>query len=134
SMVGVMAGIIASLAGPAAPIVLPIAAGAVLAVWLHEVYRQSDATLRRLMAYIVDLTLIMQNVFYLAVIGDRPITRRLIKFAFRSYKESDIKEAVHSEINAYVLQAGILERAGRDRVLEKIKELIDQNRMEAAEM
>jgi len=40
-MLGTMAGIITALAGPVAPIVLPIAAGAVIGVWLYEVYQES---------------------------------------------------------------------------------------------
>jgi len=41
SMLGTMAGIITVLAGPVAPIVLPIAASAVVGVWLYEVYQES---------------------------------------------------------------------------------------------
>jgi hypothetical protein len=40
-MVGTIAGIVSALAGPAAPIVVPIAASAVLAVWVHDVYQIS---------------------------------------------------------------------------------------------
>jgi hypothetical protein len=40
-MLGTIAGIVAALAGPAAPIVLPIAASFVLAKWVYDVYRQS---------------------------------------------------------------------------------------------
>ncbi|KAG2746369.1 hypothetical protein P692DRAFT_20836176 [Suillus brevipes Sb2] len=45
SMVGTIAAIVSALAGPAAPIVVPIAAGAVLAVWAHDVYQISYALL-----------------------------------------------------------------------------------------
>jgi len=44
-MVGTIAGIMAALAGPAAPIVVPIAAGAVLAAWVYTVYQISYALL-----------------------------------------------------------------------------------------
>jgi len=63
-MVGTIAGIVSALAGPAAPIVVPLAAGAVLAVWLYAVYQQSHETLRRLLAYIVDLTIVLQHLFW----------------------------------------------------------------------
>jgi hypothetical protein len=42
-MVGTIAAIVSALAGPAAPIVVPIAAGAVLAIWVHDVYQISYA-------------------------------------------------------------------------------------------
>jgi hypothetical protein len=134
SMVGTIAGIVSALAGPAAPVVVPIAASAVLATWLYQVYKQSDETLRRLMAYIVDLTLIMQNLFWLAVTVRRPITVRLIKFVFKWYRESPEKVRVHSDISEYVRQAGVFDRAKRDNVLDKIVELIGGNRIESAEM
>jgi len=41
SMVAAIAGILSALAGPAAPIVVPIAAGFVLTKWVYEVYQSS---------------------------------------------------------------------------------------------
>jgi hypothetical protein len=40
-MVGTIAGIVSGLAGPAAPIVIPIAGCFVLAKWAYDVYQQS---------------------------------------------------------------------------------------------
>lgn len=40
-MVGTIAGIVSALAGPAAPIVMPIAGCFVLAKWVYDVYQQS---------------------------------------------------------------------------------------------
>jgi hypothetical protein len=80
------------------------------------------------------LTLIMQNLFWLAVTVRRPVTIRLIKLAMKPYRESSGKARVHSDISEYVRQAGVFDRAKRDTVLDKIVELIDQNRIESAEM
>jgi hypothetical protein len=44
-MVGTIAAIVSAMAGPAAPIVVPIAAGIVLAVWVHDVYQMSYVVL-----------------------------------------------------------------------------------------
>lgn len=41
SMVGSIAGIVAALGGPAAPIVMPIAGCFVLAKWVYDVYQRS---------------------------------------------------------------------------------------------
>lgn len=41
SMVGAIAGIVSALAGPAAPIIMPIAGCFVLAKWAYDVYQQS---------------------------------------------------------------------------------------------
>jgi hypothetical protein len=135
SMIGTIAGIVSTLAGPAAPIVIPIAASLVLAKWVYDVYRRSDDTLRRLMAYIIDLTLVMQNIFWLVVIsGHTKISRRLIKLAFKSYAESAIKARVHVEIEKYIKAAGILDRGDRDNALAKVIELINDHRIESADM
>ena len=86
------------------------------------------------MAYIVDLTLIMQNLFWLAVTVRRPITVRLIKLVLKGYRESPEKAQVHRDISEYVRKAGVFDRAKRDTVLDKIVELIGRNRIESAEM
>jgi hypothetical protein len=41
SIVGIIAAILPILVEPAAPIVVPIAAGVVIAKWVHEVYQRS---------------------------------------------------------------------------------------------
>ena len=41
SMVGTIGGIVSTLGGPAAPIVMPIAGCFVLAKWVYDVYQQS---------------------------------------------------------------------------------------------
>jgi len=86
------------------------------------------------MAYIVDLTLIMQNLFLLAIIDHHPVNRRLIKLAFKAYKESPVKDSVHNEIREYVKRTGVVDRVNRDGALDKIVELIERNRIESAEM
>jgi hypothetical protein len=40
-MAGTIAGVVAALGGPAAPIVMPIAGCFVLAKWVYDVYQQS---------------------------------------------------------------------------------------------
>jgi len=125
---------VSALAGPATPIVVPISTSAVLAARLYGVHKQSDDTLRRLKAYIIDLTLVMQNLFWLAVIVRRPITVRLIKLELKGYRESPEKARVHSDISEYVRQVGVFDRVKRDIVRSKIIELIGRNRMESAEM
>jgi len=133
AMVGTIAGIVSALSGPAAPIVVPIAAGVVIAVWAREVYKQSDPTLRRLMAYIVDLTLIMQTLFLLIPDNSTLISRRLVKFAFKVYDES-LKDRVHTPIAKYVDGTNVTNRGDRDNALEKIEELIKLSCISSEEM
>lgn len=131
SMLGSLAGILAACAGPAVPIVLPIAASLVVAKWAYDVYKQSQLTLQRLMAYIVDLTIIMQIIFGLVVNAQLRLSRRLIKLAFTTFSESRERVQVHNEIKEHVKHAG---RADRDAALAKILQLIESYRMKSEDM
>ncbi|KAG1858794.1 hypothetical protein DFJ58DRAFT_781762 [Suillus subalutaceus] len=121
SMVGTIAGIVSALAGPAAPIVVPIAAGVVLAVWVHDVYQMSHAVLQRFMSYIVNLTLVLQTLYLVS--ESQELTRRAIKLAVASYLKSPMSGKVHSRIQEYVRGLTLLERTDRD-TLDKIFELM----------
>jgi len=134
SMVGSIAGIISTFGGPAAPIVMPIAGCFVLAKWIYDVYQQSHDTLRRLMAYIVDLTLIMQNVFWLVSIYHVPVSRRLVKLAYIAYKESIVKTDVHEDIKKHVEGQNVFDRLRRDDALDKIVDLLNIYRINTEEM
>jgi GTPase SAR1 family protein len=131
SMVGTIAGIVSALAGPAAPIVVPIAAGAVLAVWVHNVYQISHAVLQRFMSYIVHLTLVLQTLYLLS--ESQELTRRAIKLAVASYLESPMSGEVHTRIQDYDRHLTVLERADRD-TLDKIVEVMQLYTIDAEEM
>ncbi|KAG2030122.1 hypothetical protein BDR03DRAFT_987296 [Suillus americanus] len=120
SMVGTIAGIVSALAGPAAPIVVPIAASAVLAVWVHDVYQISHAVLQRFMSYIVHLTLVLQTLYLVS--ESQELTRRAIKLAVASYLASPMSG-----------ELTFLERADRD-MLDKIVEVVQLYSIDAAEM
>ena len=147
-MLGSLAGILAACAGPTIPIVLPIAASLVVAKWAYDVYQQSyvfqllvyyrptsktyrQLILQRLMAYIVDLTIVTQMIFGLVVNAQLRLSRRLIKLAFTTYSESWERVRVHSEIEEHVKRAG---RADRDAALAKILQLIENYRMKSEDM
>ncbi|KAF9462743.1 hypothetical protein BDZ94DRAFT_1309441 [Collybia nuda] len=154
-MLGAVAGIVSALAGPVAPIVVPILAGFVFAVWVHEVYEKSRVHLRRLMTYILDLTLVMQNLFWIqgilaAKLPQRrdshstvrsapsgritiPITRRLIKLAIRIYHDSDELDNLHTQIANFSKRVKILNTGGPDVTVEKIIQLINSSTINSEE-
>lgn len=86
------------------------------------------------MAYIIDLTLIMQNVFWLATIYGVPVSCRLVKLAYISYKKSTVMPTVHEEIKQYVKGQTFFDRLNRDNTLGKIVELLHRYRIDAVEM
>jgi len=84
------------------------------------------------MTYIIDLTLVMQNVFWFQEVAHHPISRRLIKLAFTTYNNSDAKQFLHDEIEQHVKDRNVF--SGQDATFDKIVELIERYRVDSAEM
>ncbi|EDR01832.1 uncharacterized protein LACBIDRAFT_332854 [Laccaria bicolor S238N-H82] len=143
SLLGALTMLIGGLTAPAAPIVIPIVASLLLAKWIFDVYKQSYVfltmpcqnakrknlralMLQRLMAYIVDFTIIMQIIFGLVVNARLRLSRRLIKLVFKAYSISDERSKVHKEIKEHVKLAG---RFDQDAALAKIIQLIKEYQM-----
>ncbi|KAG6826940.1 hypothetical protein H0H92_013836 [Tricholoma furcatifolium] len=134
SLVAGIAGIVTSLSGPAAPIVIPIAAAFVMAKWVYDIYSETTAVLRLLMSYIIDLTLIMQNLFWLQALTNykHPLSRKIIKAAAKAYQESNIKQSLAFHIDKHLEQVSF--HLGPDATLSTIVKLIESNIIDSAEM
>ena len=77
----------------------------------------------RLMAYVVNLILVMQLLF-LAVAGGRcELSSPLIKTVIRLYKDSDVKSEIHIKIQTYA-NGSLFAGKGRDQTFEYISGLI----------
>ena len=76
------------------------------------------------MAYIVDLTLVMEILFWIVAIYRVPLLRRPINLAFKSYKGSHAV-AVHSEIQQYVERGTLIHCAQRGNVINQIVKVIN---------
>ncbi|KAG1869352.1 hypothetical protein DFJ58DRAFT_723203 [Suillus subalutaceus] len=131
SMVGTIAGIASALAGPAAPIIVPIAVSVVVVKWVHEVYQQSCAALLRFMEYIIDLTLVLQTLYLLS--ENQELSRRAIKLAVKSYHHSPMSGGVHNRIQEYDRQLTLRKRADRDS-LDQLIELLQSYSISAKEV
>jgi hypothetical protein len=86
------------------------------------------------MTYIVDLTIIMENLFWLMFGDSQPVTRRAVKLAFMTYYNSASKVQIHKEIAEYVQATNIFDRSHRDDAIEKIKSLIYSHRSNQSQM
>ncbi|KAJ7290787.1 hypothetical protein C8J57DRAFT_1612072 [Mycena rebaudengoi] len=129
-LVGISAAIAAAAAGPTAPIAVPAIAGVSLSVlfaaYLARAYHSVPETLRCRMAYIVDLTLIMEELFHIAL-AFRPIRTLAmedIELAMDNYMKPHA-EKVHSEIRTYT-KASKLSKIMRPQKAEE--ELLAQRR------
>ncbi len=83
------------------------------------------------MAYIVDLTLIMEIIFGVVTSTNLALSRRLIKLAYMAYKQSYTRNQVHREINNHVKDA---RRADREGAVKKIVELIRKGCLQSLEI
>lgn len=94
-------------------------------------YRRNN--LEHIMAYIIDLTLVMQILFWIAD-GQHAISRRLIKLAFKAYSDSPVKGKVHNMVAAHAKYITLLSPGGPDATLEEIENIIHQCTINPEEM
>lgn len=79
----------------------------------------------RLMAYVVDLILVMQLLFLVLAGEKTKISMPLIPRVVEVYRDSDVKAAVHARIKKYVTEPGALNRMGRDQAFDTIAGLLE---------
>jgi len=87
------------------------------------------------MAYVIDLILVMQNVFLIVQAQSTPtsIDIWMINLAVRTYRLSPIKAQIHTDIMDFVDKGGIADH-GRSNAVDRIAALIEQYRKESAEL
>lgn len=119
------------LAGPAAPVVVPIAAGVVFGAWVYDIYQTSDVVLQRFMAYIAHLALVLRTLFIVS--ESQEVTRRAIKLAVEVYLTSPMCGEVVIRIQDHIRQLKVLERRDGD-TLNKIEEVVQFYKIDAAEI
>ncbi|KAJ7321941.1 hypothetical protein DFH08DRAFT_888956 [Mycena albidolilacea] len=133
-----VAGVISGLIPPAAPFALPIAAGLIFAAWVYKAYLTTPQVLRGLMGYIVDLTVVMQSIFWLTQaraqkIGGSnptatvPLSARLVELALTAYATDNHSRTVHEKIRLFVKRKVALKP---DLVLDHVVELIKTHRFQ----
>jgi hypothetical protein len=91
-------------------------------------------TLERLMAYIVDLTLMMQHMFCLLQGKSSIISRRLINLAYRAYNKSSLQSRAHIMIAEHVERLNLVGRGAQDTTMDKIVEIIDLSPITSADV
>ncbi|KAI6113476.1 hypothetical protein EDD16DRAFT_1137905 [Pisolithus croceorrhizus] len=105
---------------PLLPIILPFAAGLVLAQWAYETYERMNNVHQRFMAYIVDLIHVLEILFTLtANHGGEELKRRAIKLAFKAYHDSEMRRNAHAQIKGLDYEI-----PGSDAVLDMIVSLV----------
>ncbi|KAG6905802.1 hypothetical protein DXG01_000669 [Tephrocybe rancida] len=134
SLVTGIAGIVSAISGPAVPIVIAIATSFVLAKWAYNMYQQMAIVLKVLMSYIIDLTLVLQNIFWLQVLTGykQPLSCQIIKAGAHTYYESNAKQTILFKINEHL--KGLNFNVSPNTMLNTIVELIESCTIDSAEM
>ncbi|KAJ7112756.1 hypothetical protein C8R43DRAFT_1040414 [Mycena crocata] len=123
TLIGVGSSIIAA----AAPAVAVIGLSAMFVNWIAGVYRKSPEVLRFFMGYIVDLTLVLDQLF-LALLPlrlPRIVTADHLEMALENYKNGDAAK-VHREIRKYANEATFTQICQSNKAQDKVIELIER--------
>ncbi|KAI6042249.1 hypothetical protein EDC04DRAFT_3109017 [Pisolithus marmoratus] len=103
-----------------APVMLPLNACLTLGKWAYERYQRLQDTPTKFMAYIIDLTHVLEILFSLtARMRAKQLTRTAIKLAYKAYLESDWVTHAHTDIRYFQCPT-----TARDAVLDKITSMI----------
>ncbi|KAI6152671.1 hypothetical protein BKA82DRAFT_4013083 [Pisolithus tinctorius] len=106
-----------------APVMLPLNAFLGHGKWVLATYQRLQDVPTKFMAYIVDLTHVLEILFSLtAGIREKKLTRMAVKMAYKAYLESQWVMYTHTEIRHFQCW-----NAARDVVLEKITTMISSD-------
>ncbi|KAJ7085903.1 hypothetical protein C8R44DRAFT_37955 [Mycena epipterygia] len=106
----------ATFAANAGLIIGTLGVTAWFAKFAADLYNNTPETLRCFMAYLIDLTLVLHELFYvLPIASPRTVTEDSIAMAFERYNTSDLGR-VHSEIRRYVSSGGWTREASENKV------------------
>ncbi|KAJ7511948.1 hypothetical protein B0H11DRAFT_720183 [Mycena galericulata] len=108
------------VAGPTAIVVL-------FAEWVRGTYKNTKCSLRCLVAFLVNLTLIMDTLFYLVLSRGKksPMTVGLVNQALRIYKTR--KGPAHNSIKTWADGWGVFSHLDAEVVIQKIADIIADN-------
>ncbi|KAI6146085.1 hypothetical protein EDD17DRAFT_103672 [Pisolithus thermaeus] len=103
-----------------APVILPLNVCFTLGKWVHESYQRLQDVPKMFMAYIVDLTHVLEILFSLtARMMAKQLTRTAIKLAYKAYYHSEWMTFIHTDIRYFQCSS-----TARDEVLQKITSMI----------
>ncbi|KAK7021540.1 G domain-containing protein [Favolaschia claudopus] len=116
-----------AIAAPVAPAVAAIGLSALFLHWLSRTIHRTPEILRCLMAYILDITLVMDQLFLvvLATHPPRALTAADIDTALESYMLLNLGD-VHKDVRIYVTRAKFLQILAANSAEQKVKELLQK--------
>jgi len=120
-------GLVSTVASAAVPAVAGISLSLLFVKWISDVYQRTPETLRCLVGYIVDLTLVMDQLFLNTLPVSRPfkLTKEQIDDALEGYKSVGAS-SVHGEIRTYASKLTIASIIKSNNAQQKTIELIEK--------
>ncbi|KAH9003545.1 hypothetical protein EDB86DRAFT_2893126 [Lactarius hatsudake] len=118
-----MSHLVGDLAGPSA--ISPDLNGTVvtMAQWMNGPYQnKNNRNIRCIMAYIVDLTVILYGLFSSA----RSVSRTEVQSAVKDFAKSSVRSQIHDHIRSFITQIPFTYQ-NKDTIMEVIIDLIKQN-------
>ncbi|KAH9057192.1 hypothetical protein EDB87DRAFT_1632991 [Lactarius vividus] len=96
-----------------------------MAQWMNDPYQNNNRNIRCIMAYIVDLTVILHGLF----VSTRSVSATDVQSAVRNYAESSPRNRIHDDIRNFVTEIPAVYQTylKKDTIMEKIIDLIKQN-------
>lgn len=106
-----------------------MAATGIIAEVLDQVAFSSAATARVLMAYVTNLTLGMESLFWLIKSReDKKVANEDILRAYMTYYNSKTMKEVHTRVNDYIGDEELVKAFKRDQAAETIKQIVEAHR------
>ncbi|KAI6152668.1 hypothetical protein BKA82DRAFT_4352083 [Pisolithus tinctorius] len=103
-----------------APVILPLNACVTIGKWVYETYQRLQGAPTKFMAYIVDLTHVLEILFSLTPnMRAKKLTRTAIELAYSAYYASEWMTHTHADIRFFQCPT-----TARDAVLDKITSMI----------
>ncbi|KAI9438752.1 hypothetical protein H4582DRAFT_195796 [Lactarius indigo] len=96
-----------------------------MAQWMNDQYQNNNRNIRCIMAYIVDLTVILYGLF----VSGRSVSETKVQSAVKNYAESSSRSRIHDDIRSFVTEVPSAYQTyqKKDTIMEKIIDLIKQN-------
>jgi len=103
-----------------------VGSAVIFAKWVSGVYQNTPDNIACIMAYIVDLTIVMHRLFTVTV----DVTEEHVVSVLEGYVKSTELRQIHNDIRTFVRSSG-LRHLGEDNVLKEIIRLIEKHRVES---
>jgi len=121
--VATVAALASAVSNPAGIVILVVGSAVLIAKWLFDVYQNTSHNIACVMAYIVDLTILMHRLSEIEILEERVIS------TLQDYAKSGEIAQVHNDIRTFSCRMPSLRLEGNDAALTEIIHLIEKHRV-----